>query len=55
MIATNDPIRMAVTRFADYISREALALELQQKGNMEWDREKLVDIEGVEVKIAVRR
>lgn len=53
--SADDPIRGAVTRFADYISRETLALELRQKGDMEWDKEKLVDIEGVEVKIAVRK
>ncbi len=55
MISADDPIRSAVTDFADYISRETLALELRQKGDMEWDKEKLVDIDGVEVKIAVRK
>jgi isoleucyl-tRNA synthetase len=45
----------AVTEFADYIKAETLADELQQSGDMEWDKEKVVDMEGVEVKIAVRK
>ncbi len=55
LIAAEGEIASAVTKFADYISRETLAIELQQKGNLEWDKEKIVDIEGTTVKIAVRR
>lgn len=49
------PIEPAVTAFADYIKRETLALELQDQGNFEWDKEKMIEIEGVQVKIAVRK
>lgn len=55
LIAAEGEIGGAVTKFADYISRETLAIELQQKGDMEWDKEKVVDVEGATVKIAVRR
>jgi len=55
LIAAEGEIGGAVTKFADYISRETLAIELQQKGDMEWDKEKTVDVEGTAVKIAVRR
>ncbi len=49
------PIDAAVQNFADYIKRETLAIELQDRGNFEWDREKILEIEGAEVKIAVRK
>ncbi|MFC1748510.1 isoleucine--tRNA ligase [Pseudomonadota bacterium] len=45
----------AVTDFADYIKKETLAIELQDKGDFEWDKEKVVQIEGSDVKIAVRK
>lgn len=45
----------AVTTFADYIKRETLAEELQQSGNFEWDKEIIVDLDGVSVKVAVRK
>lgn len=45
----------AVTAFADYIKRETLAEELQQSGNFEWDKEIIVDLDGVSVKVAVRK
>ncbi|MCX6735018.1 MAG: isoleucine--tRNA ligase [Candidatus Peregrinibacteria bacterium] len=45
----------AVTAFADYIKRETLAEELQQSGNLEWDKEIIVDLDGVSVKVAVRK
>ena len=45
----------AVTAFADYIKRETLAEELQQKGDFEWDKEVMVDFDGKEVKIGVRK
>jgi len=49
------PIDMAVKGFADYIMRETLAMEVQAKGDFEWDQEKIVDIDGVQVKLAVRK
>jgi len=55
LVVTEGEISIAVTKFADYISRETLAIELQQKGDLEWDKENLIEIEGVQVKVAVRR
>lgn len=48
-------VAAAVTEFADYIKAETLADELQQGGEMEWDKEKVVEIGGKEIKVAVRR
>lgn len=45
----------AVSLFADYIKTETLADELQVNGDMEYDKEKIVEIEGNSVKIAVRK
>lgn len=53
LIAAEGEVAGAVTKFADYICRETLAVELRQKGDMEWDKEKTVDVEGAVVKIAV--
>ena len=55
LVEAGAPVSAAVTSFADYIKRETLAIELQQKGNLEWDKEKVVDLEGAQVKVAVRR
>lgn len=54
-IAASGDIENAITEFADYIKKETLADELQQSGDMEWDKEKIFDFEGVDVKIAVRK
>ncbi len=48
-------IAEAVTGFADYIKAETLSDELQQSGDLEWDKEKIVEIADEEVKIAVRK
>ncbi|MFH1218507.1 MAG: isoleucine--tRNA ligase [Candidatus Peregrinibacteria bacterium] len=48
-------IGAAVTEFADYIMVETLADEIQQSGDMEWDKEKEVEMNGVSVKIGVRK
>jgi isoleucyl-tRNA synthetase len=48
------PLLPAITAYADYIRRETLAIELQDKGDFEWDREKVVEVDGEKVKIAVR-
>lgn len=45
----------AVTRFADLIQRETLAIELQEGGDFEWDQEEIVEIEGEKVKLGVRK
>ncbi len=54
-IETRDPLLQAVTDFADYIKRETLAIELQDKGDFEWDIEKNSSIEGIDIKYAVRK
>lgn len=48
-------IERAVTQFADYIRRETLATELQQKGDFEWDLEKEEDVEGIKIKLGIRK
>ncbi|MFA7685978.1 MAG: class I tRNA ligase family protein, partial [Candidatus Gracilibacteria bacterium] len=55
LIEASGIVKDAVTKFADYISRETLANELQQSGNMEWDNEKTVEIEGENVKVAIKK
>ena len=50
-----EPIGASVLAFADYIKTETLAHELQDGGDFEWDKEVVAEVEGVEVKIAVRR
>lgn len=45
----------AITKFADYIKRETLAIELQDKGNFEWDVEESPNINEKAVKIGVRK
>ena len=54
-IQATGEVENAITEFADYIKKETLADELQQSGDMESDKEKVVDFEGVNVKIAVRK
>ncbi len=48
-------VEEAVTQFADYIRTETLADELQQSGDIEWDKEKEVKFGDITVKIAVRK
>ncbi|MFA6305239.1 MAG: isoleucine--tRNA ligase [Candidatus Gracilibacteria bacterium] len=48
-------IAEAVSAFADYIKNETLAVEVQQSGNLEWDKEKVVQLEENSVKIAVKK
>jgi len=55
LVAAEGEVGKSVTHFADYISRETLAIELRQSGDMEWDREKVFEIEGSKVKVAVRK
>ncbi|MCA9374207.1 isoleucine--tRNA ligase [Candidatus Peregrinibacteria bacterium] len=50
-----EPIAASVLAFADYIKSETLALELQDAGDFEWDKEIEADVDGAKVKIAVRR
>jgi isoleucyl-tRNA synthetase len=55
LVEAAEPVGKAVLAFADYIRRETLAIELQDKGDLEWDKEKVVEVEGVQVKVAVRK
>ncbi|MBD3270189.1 isoleucine--tRNA ligase [Candidatus Peregrinibacteria bacterium] len=54
-IRAEGKIEEAVTKFADYIARETLANELQQSGDLEWDKEKIIELEGQKVVVAVKR
>ena len=45
----------AIDEFSDYIMIETLADELQLSGDMEYDKEKVVEIDGNSVKIAIRK
>lgn len=54
-IKAEGELKDAVTSFADYIRRETLAIELQEAGDFEWDIEKTVKVEDMEVKIALRK
>ncbi|MDA1060537.1 MAG: isoleucine--tRNA ligase [bacterium] len=55
LIQTEKELENAITDFADYIKRETLADELQTSGEMAWDKEKIMNIDGKEVKVAVRK
>lgn len=54
-VKTEGKLEEAVTHFADEIKAETLADELQQAGDLEWDLEKDLEIEGFTAKLAVRR
>lgn len=54
-VKASKDLEQAVVAFSDYICKETLAIELQERGEFEWDKEKLVDIDGNELKVAVRR
>ncbi len=54
-VTAHHEIADAVTKHADYIMRETLADELIQKGDMEWDKETKVEIDGLEVKVALKK
>jgi len=55
LVRTDSALKEAVFAFTDYIKRETLAIELQEKGDIEWDCEKELEIDGMKVKVAVRR
>lgn len=48
-------LEAAIVSHADYIRRETLAIELQTSGNLESDIEKTATIEGLEVKVGIRK
>lgn len=51
----NKQLKKAITEHADYIMRETLALEIQQKGDFNWDSEKLIEIGEVQLTIALHK
>ena len=53
LVETAGDVAEAVKEFADYIKSETLADELQQNANLEWDKEKELEIDGEAVKIAL--
>lgn len=55
LIVSDGKMEMTVTKFADTIKAETLADELEQKGDIEWDLEKTVDIDEFATKIAIKR
>lgn len=55
LVEASAEIADAVSAFADYIKNETLAIEIQQSGNLEWDKEKVVQLEENDVKIAVKK
>ncbi|KKR06941.1 MAG: isoleucyl-tRNA synthetase, isoleucyl-tRNA synthetase [Candidatus Peregrinibacteria bacterium GW2011_GWC2_39_14] len=48
-------IKQAIVDFADYIKKETLAIELQDKGEFAWDASESVDLDGKSVKISIRK
>lgn len=48
-------VEKAVLKFADYIKKETLSIELQQSGEFIWDLETEVEIDGEKVLVGVRR
>lgn len=54
-IIADKPLALAITKYADYITRETLADELIQKGDMEWDKEIALEIDFHKAKIAIKK
>ena len=48
-------VENAVTDFAEYIGKETLATELQQSGDLEWDMERKVELDGTQVTLAIKK
>ncbi len=44
-----------VTKFSDYIKSETLANEIQQSGDMDWDIEKELDLDGLHLKVGIKK
>lgn len=55
LVKAEGKVAQAVTEYADYIQKETLADELQESGDMEFDKENITKIEEFEVKVAVRK
>jgi isoleucyl-tRNA synthetase len=56
MLKTDNPeLETAILNFADYIKTETLATELQQSGDMDYDKSTSTKLEGIEMQIAIRK
>lgn len=55
LISTEGLLELAVTEFAGTIKAETLSIELRQSGDMDYDLEKIVELDEFHVKIAVKR
>lgn len=54
-ISAPKPLEGVVTRYTDLIKRETLALEIQEGGDFEWDRETEMELDGTKVKLGLRK
>ncbi len=54
-LTASGELEKAIESHADYIKRETLSDELINQGDLEWDFEKELTIEGQKIKIAVKR
>jgi len=45
----------AITKFADYIKKETLTVELQQSGEFDYDKEETAEVDGHKIVIAVKK
>ncbi len=54
-VKASKELQKAVTTYAEFIAKETLAVEIQEGGDFEWDREDTIEIEGESVKVGVRR
>jgi len=48
-------LESAITQFGDYIREETLANELQQSGDLDWDKEKILEFDFKKIKVAVKK
>jgi isoleucyl-tRNA synthetase len=56
LLKTDNPeLETAILNFADYIKTETLATELQQSGDMDYDKSTTTKLEGIEIQIAIRK
>lgn len=55
LLKSEDQMEMTIQSYADIIKSETLADELMQSGDIEWDIEKELEIEGFPTKIALKK
>ncbi|KKU78648.1 MAG: Isoleucine-tRNA ligase [Candidatus Peregrinibacteria bacterium GW2011_GWA2_47_7] len=54
-VKASPELQRAVTKFAEFIAKETLAIEIQEGGNFEWDQEETIEVEGKQVEVGVRK